>query len=364
VVEDEEITRMRALRQISHFERHGVVDGVEIDLRHELLDPKEWGTSMIGNLSFTLDIYKGPFIWFPWYGNYDAGSLVKNMFGSTETDSKERQARHNYANYLLSKKRPECFVRAGDKVYIYRVSRVGVRSEFDHIHDTENRYAYLRVKRPGCKPISLKTPIEFIGYTAMGPANGKHYFSKIVSRICRSFAVRDIFEINAPEDDLTYRDASVIYACSIARRTKNIQEIVDKFFWSDVPSSEETRAAEKTMFLVNDAVLLGYLWAKAESEERMKPFAIEGLRSKEKKAVAGKISGATRRAEAEQGWRPHALELAKEIQAENQGLSQFDLARAIEDRWRLKIHCPKSQLAPAIRAWQKQGKLAKRKPHR
>jgi hypothetical protein len=354
---DEENARMQALWRISHFERHGVVDGVEIDLRHELLDPKEWGTTTIGNsyLSFRETI--GLLIWFPWFGSYDEESIVTMLFGSEKADEIKMQSRLEYARFLLSRRKPDCFVESGDKIYIYRVIKSGFESQFDHLHDIQHRFAFLRIKKPNSKPISVKAPLEFIGHTAMGPANGKNYFSKIVNRICDRFGVNNIHEIEIPEECNSYRESAVIYAGSLARSTKDLRKLADEF------PSKESRDAEQTMHLINTSVLLGYLWAKAESEKSMKPFAIEGLRSKEKKAIAGKISGATRRAEAEQGWRPHALELAQKIQAKGQNLSQFDLARAIEDSWSLKIHCPKSQLAPAIRAWQKQGKLAKREPH-
>jgi hypothetical protein len=78
------------------------------------------------------------------------------------------------------------------------------------------------------------------------------------------------------------------------------------------------------------------------------------------KKFSGILSGLSRRAEAEEGWLPHALELAVDIQAEAPGISQADLEKAIPSRWRLKIHCPKSQLRKAISRWVREGKLAKR----
>jgi hypothetical protein len=73
----------------------------------------------------------------------------------------------------------------------------------------------------------------------------------------------------------------------------------------------------------------------------------------------GKKSGEERRKEGEETWRPHARELAREIQAEKPTISQLDLKHEIESRWRLKIHCPKSQLVKAISGWQKDGTLTK-----
>ena len=36
-----------ALEKVFDQDRHGVVDGVEFDLRHPLLDPEEWGADTV-----------------------------------------------------------------------------------------------------------------------------------------------------------------------------------------------------------------------------------------------------------------------------------------------------------------------------
>jgi len=38
---DEEVKRREALSEICDVSRHGIVDGVEFDFRHELLEPRE-----------------------------------------------------------------------------------------------------------------------------------------------------------------------------------------------------------------------------------------------------------------------------------------------------------------------------------
>ncbi|HEY8032695.1 MAG TPA: hypothetical protein VIF02_10080 [Methylocella sp.] len=85
----------------------------------------------------------------------------------------------------------------------------------------------------------------------------------------------------------------------------------------------------------------------------------KNLFKKERAREHGKKSGEQRRKDAEITWRPHALELAKRIQAEKPNISQLDLAAEIANRWRLKIPCPKSQLVNAISGWQKVRALAR-----
>jgi hypothetical protein len=40
-IDDEDSRRQQALSQIWRITRHGIIDGVEFDLRHELLEPSE-----------------------------------------------------------------------------------------------------------------------------------------------------------------------------------------------------------------------------------------------------------------------------------------------------------------------------------
>ncbi len=77
-------------------------------------------------------------------------------------------------------------------------------------------------------------------------------------------------------------------------------------------------------------------------------------------AAGGTSSGKTRRAEAEEGWRPHALKLSIIIRKEDKGITQTSLAAEIKSRWTLKLQCPSSQLIPAISRWEREGKLARR----
>jgi hypothetical protein len=362
MAEEEDRARYDALWRISRLDGHGVVEGVEIDLRHELVDPKEWKSILIGNpLAVRQPRPDTPFIWFPWFGEFNKETIQKQAIADY-VERHHKSPNENVVADLLLERTPEIFVYRGDKIYISHViiERIGV--DFDHPHDSEIRKAFMVIERANGQGVYVKSPLEFHGCTSFKYKKQRLNcgFERLIERICAHFDVKDIKEIDISEiSELSYFSDSVFYAKSVKDRTNEARIKANMFEIDDV----YWRASE-LLFLIDHAISLGYSWAKAEAEIEMKPLARDGLKAKENKAIAGKVSGAARRAEAEQGWRPHALELAKKIQAENQGLSQFDLARAIEDRWRLKIHCPKSQLAPAIRAWQKQGKLAKREPHK
>jgi hypothetical protein len=76
----------------------------------------------------------------------------------------------------------------------------------------------------------------------------------------------------------------------------------------------------------------------------------------------GRLRGEKLRAEADETWQPHALQLAQEAQKDNPALTlQQGIADEIVRRWRLKIKCPKSMLVRFVRAKQQSGELRGRK---
>jgi hypothetical protein len=82
---------------------------------------------------------------------------------------------------------------------------------------------------------------------------------------------------------------------------------------------------------INDAALLGYLWAKAEAEIHLKPLAKTALQIKANNKIGGKNSGEVRRKIAEDGWKQIAKRLAFELRAKQPNLSQDRLVMAIDD---------------------------------
>jgi hypothetical protein len=69
---EEETNRDAALQQICHLTRYGIVEGVVFDLKHDLLNPKEWLMEPIGIVPRPRPFrFEGqPFLWFPWYGAF------------------------------------------------------------------------------------------------------------------------------------------------------------------------------------------------------------------------------------------------------------------------------------------------------
>jgi hypothetical protein len=106
---DEYNARFDGLSRICRNLQHGVVDGVEIDLRHEHLDPAEWQMFTIGldePPHLGRDRPYEPFIWFPWYGVFDEELLRREAEESFrqkedflckfETENQERNSTRPY----------------------------------------------------------------------------------------------------------------------------------------------------------------------------------------------------------------------------------------------------------------------------
>jgi hypothetical protein len=109
---------------------------------------------------------------------------------------------------------------------------------------------------------------------------------------------------------------------------------------------------------LDDACMLGYAWAYAEQESSMRRFAEVGLKSVSRARTGGKRSGESRRREADQTWKPHALLLAQNARRDNPTLSREKVAEAIQETWRLHIDVPAhSTLRNFIAELEKQGKL-------
>jgi hypothetical protein len=136
-----------------------------------------------------------------------------------------------------------------------------------------------------------------------------------------------------------------------ARIVEPVVDANDDAYWESdwaLYSTEELFAG-----LISTAARLGTLLIDTPTRQALDLRHTASLR--------GKKSAKNRRIEAEETWRPHALELAKEVRKNQPAITQGDLACEIKQRWKLKgIRCPETQLVPAIRQWERSGELPKR----
>jgi hypothetical protein len=358
-MKDEELARYRALNRICHIDRHGTIEGVEIDFRHELLNPSEWQMLLIGT---PVSLYRSkyePFIWYPWFGDFDKDALRAEIVADELKHGRKEPSKKS-VDASIRDLTPECFVYAGDRIDIDKVERIGIGDFFDHPHDAEVRLARLRIVRAKGKSEKIKTPLMFTGVTSLtARTSGNDFFYKIVHRICKKFGLQSLSEINLESKEKTYAYGALSRAHLIEWRTEEIRKLADDFVFH----SRKHHDAFTTWSLVNESVLLGYFWAKAEAEMGLKPLAESALRLKAGGSLGGNKSGESRRNKRAHTWEPRARELAKSIRAQHSSFSQDRVASEIEAQWKETNFDPPGHktLKDLVSGMEKDGELPARK---
>jgi hypothetical protein len=359
---EDDTRRYMELRRIFGPDRHGSVDGVEFDLRHPSIDPKEWFTNIIGCKTASYGMGLAPFLWFPWMGTFDAEALrVEHL-----ADEKRFGRAHDKKRFkaLVRQFTPEHFVDIGDKLFVDRVEREAIGGAFEHPHDNEIRHAYLHIVRANGKIQKVKTPLTFVGNTSLfAPRSSRQYFEIISRRILDHFGLNQLSDVMSfPEDELDqggYALGALERAFFLAERTQEARRLALGADWR----AREERDAIENVRLLNDAVLLGYIWAKAEDEMGMRPLAEATLRAKRGGERGGRRSGAARRTKRAKTWEPAARTLALQIRAGHPTYSQDRVANEIITRWKEADFDPPGHktLKELISAMEKSGDLPARK---
>lgn len=206
---DDEAIRRRiaALQDISYYSRVGVVEGVDIDLRHPLIDPEQWTPR---HTLWLLDSYPGSDLVFPWMGHSSLAVRLSEARADfkkyrkyyTET-LRERLAREAAAFHS------EIVLERGDKIHIHDVELVQIGRPFDAEEDRAKALVYLEVLRSTGEKRRVQAPLEFYrSGTLIGPGR-HHMLQNLASRICSSFA-----------DELGYGNSfeSIFSVCLCAAR--------------------------------------------------------------------------------------------------------------------------------------------------
>jgi hypothetical protein len=145
--------RNRALGKIMHGTRFGEVDAISFDLRHSKINPDEWIMDHLGGddgreptRTETL-----PFIWFPWYGQFDPERLkaevvkecresneydrnrpptLREVFGNVtdaeyrsylKQERKPKPLGKKWVNEEIAKRTPDAIVKPGDCIRVHKV---------------------------------------------------------------------------------------------------------------------------------------------------------------------------------------------------------------------------------------------------
>jgi hypothetical protein len=269
-IDDEDSKRRQALSEIWGITRHGIVEGVEFDLRHELLDPSEWQTATIGIESPPYFIrYSDPLIWFPWYGEFSEATLRREaeLYYEYERDRRLGKADHNLRGHEHMRRTsrlqpaeeyvingtPECTICTGDKIVIKDVQPHVLEEElyrYTHPHDYETRYARLTVIRSNGRADLIETPVPFQGATALfrsGP------YENFFDRICRRISQHTRTRRSASGEIRTLPSFAAWPAQMIERQMDEFRKLAA----SGDPDDPLVRNAKDACFAIVEAVRLG-----------------------------------------------------------------------------------------------------------
>ena len=320
--------------QMGDGDRFGNVRGIEIDLRHELLDRHKWRSQIIGILPYPVGRDPAvPFIWFPWFGDFNANvfrRLAINKFLSKskcQSGAKEAKIAHFNIERFVRLNTSDCFVTPGDKIYIDSVEMISTGDRFDHPDNAELRRAYLRVDRAGEKPQILRTPMTFIGYMNLTNNTLCDHSLMISKHILDYYGLTDLDEFKSIPKDTSHAYRALSQAYHLLRELGPIRKVlysgVDVF-------SKAFQDAHAILALVNNASLMSYSWGKAEGDAKLKPILEVEL---SKSSTGGKNNAKKRWANKQ----PIIILVRNEAQAlwaKNHSYSQNDIAVSIQGRWK------------------------------
>jgi hypothetical protein len=344
--------KKRALLKICNLTRHGTVEGVVLDLRHEKLDPKEWLMQPIGiaPLSRPFRFEGQPFLWFPWYGPFidadvdraieDEIQFLKEKHPNHSASSVERM-RHIYT--------PDQIIEAGDKIKIDRVDTEGETTGLHHEHDVQGRLAYIKIVKPSGATHLLEEPLVFTGASATWTGGYTKILQKINRRVCAHFGIESLRDpkVNEIAKRSAVADAKAAQGYRIDRRPRaaaadaeaalrhlavlertDLNALLGRYARRTANRKDAMWVKARVIsHMLDEACSAGYRWARAEADMRMKPLAVAGHGSRVGASKGGLKSAETRREKAERTWKPLALKLATEIRDKNPRLSD---ARLVE----------------------------------
>ena len=341
-----------ALLKICNVRRYGTVEGVVFDLRHERLDPNGWLMEPIGffKLARPFRSEGQPFLWFPWYGPFRDTDVERAIERETKFLKEKdpnypvpsvESSRHTYT--------PDAIIEVGDKIEIDRVDIEGETSGLHHEHDVQSRLAYIKIVKLSGAVHLLEQPIVFTGMSATRAGGYSRILEKINRRLCAHFGIESLHDPRVSEiakrgaladaeaaqghlvdgrlrRDAADAEAALLHAAVLGRTD------LDALMRQYARRKDRMLVKARIRYMIDEACLVGYRWARAEADLRMKPLAEGGLRSRTAAPKGGRQSGASRRKKAETTWKPLALKWAREERQANPTASKEEIIGAMKNR--------------------------------
>ena len=357
-----EYKRNRALSKISHETRVGEVDGISFDLRHEDINPEDWTMDILGGDYGWTEPHRRPtlpFIWFPWYGDFDL-TKVKHEVLTEFREANERPRRPlprevfdnisdtEYQAYLkrdmwkdkklpkswirdeIKSRTPDAVAKAGDYLSVDRFEiKVIDGDNFAWLRDRAEVLLFVRLSRANGIQEVLSNPIILHGATKLTYRQGNKPLYAIIERVRRAFGLEKITRAAVQKFNNKY-DINANAFAALWRAAK----ICDRYFppvskLHNSRSNVRSRLGSKFLDALDDACMLGYAWANAEADHKMRPSALSALKAKDGAARGGHASGASWSAKAAETWQVTVRAEALRVRSEQTDISQEKLAAEI-----------------------------------
>jgi hypothetical protein len=357
--------RNRALSEIMSETRVGEVDGINFDLRHKEINSAEWKMDHVLGGDDGLPPRRPTtlaFIWFPWYGKFDPNQLkvdvlkefreakeyAKNgpptpreVFGNisdaeyTEYLKEEKKRRRipkkTWMMDELKSRTPDAIVSPGDSIKIHHsIMNIESADQFIPIHDRAFIHLFVKITNEGGLCNVLRTPIVMYGATRISYRHGNKGIYAILDRVRDHHKISKIDKTSVQNISDNYSKTG--HAYTALYRSMKISGRVLPIAWklkrSDHPG--RWKIGMELLEALDDACMLGYAWAYAETEKHMRPLAVAGAASRAGAARAGQASGARRRAKAANTWQSLVNGEAVKSRATNPKVSQAKIAEEIK----------------------------------
>jgi hypothetical protein len=295
-----ETLRIRAIFQqideLIYTTNRGAIEGVHFDLKHKYFDVTNYD---VPRALFKLPKLRprGPILYFPW-------TEFSKSYDQQQVDTTEPSEEYIYETQELT-------VVSGDRISISRIDIVPVEERLRGCN-LGRRNIFLAIKRRNEEILELKIPIILVPKAEIWEENSiGNYYGAIRNRIENYFDITNATKMTNIQstDAFSERALRKLQVLLKIHGVGGLEVIRDATSTVVLPTVQSDEIYDDTniWFTINDAVALGYLWAKSEDQRNWAPF---GEMSVVQQYDAGLESGVSRSRDAE-AWNKVFEELIK-----------------------------------------------------
>jgi hypothetical protein len=301
------LTQLQTLRIRSIFQQiddlmyttnKAVIEGIYFDLKHKYFDVINYDIPSslfkVPNL-----IPRGPILYFPW-------TELAESYDQQEDDKPEPDEGHLDGAHEFN-------VVSGDRVSISRIDFIPVEERLRGCN-LERRHIFLAIKRKNEQIVEIDVPIIATPKNEIWEKNSiGNYYRAVSNRIEKYFNIESVakmtdIQLTDSYSDRALRKLQILLKIHGSDGFEAIDNASETVVLATIPS-DEIYDSTNVWFTINDAVALGYLWAKSEDERNWAPF---GESSVVQQSDAGRASGVSRTSDAEE-WKQVFAELIKDM---------------------------------------------------